>query len=254
VVRVASAVEGLLARRGHGPTDPLEVDPDDALPDLQAAAVAGRSASSARRAQRVQKVGGLQRPLPKLCAACDGYTVHAGVVLGARDRAGIGRLARYVLRPALVTSRLEVLGDDSVRLVLKRAWSDGTTSRTFTALELVERLVALVPPPAANQVVYGGMLAPRHRWHRSVRPASRRAPVPPAATVRLTRRPRGASRHVGSAEPLCRTLSVFWAACPTCGAVMRLRAVVWPPSTLDLLASLRRSARGPPSANAAFGA
>jgi hypothetical protein len=254
VVRVAAEVERLLARRGHGPNDPLEVDPDDALADLQEAAVAGRSASSTRRAQRVQRVGGRERPLPPLCASCDGYTVHAGVVLGARDRAGIGRLAQYVLRPALVTSRLEVLADGSVRMALKRAWSDGTTSRTFTALELVERLAALVPPPAANQVVYGGVLAPRHRWHRLVRPAPRRVAVPPVATVRLTRRPRGSSRHVGWAELLWSTFGVFGAACPTCGAVMRLRAVVWPPATLDVLASLRRSARGPPPGNAASGA
>jgi putative intracellular protease/amidase len=122
------------------------------------------------------------------------------------------------LRPALVTSRLEVLADGSVRLALKRAWSDGTTSRTFTALEVVERLASLVPPPAANQVVYGGVLAPRHRWHRLVRPAPRRVAVPRVATVRLTRRPRGSSRHVGWAELLWSTFGVFGAACPTCGA------------------------------------
>jgi hypothetical protein len=52
-----------------------------------------------------------------------------------------------------------------------------------------------------NQVVYGGVLAPRHRWHRSVRTASRRAPAPPAATVRLMRRRRTgvAARGVGGA-------------------------------------------------------
>jgi hypothetical protein len=34
---------------------------------------------------------------------------------------------------------------------------------------------------------------------------------------------------------------------------MRLRAMVWPPATLDVLVSLR-SARGPPGANKEFGA
>jgi hypothetical protein len=67
VVRVAAEVERLLARRGHGPNDPLEVDPDDALADLQEAAVAGRSASSNRRAQRVHWVGG-QNARSRRCA------------------------------------------------------------------------------------------------------------------------------------------------------------------------------------------
>jgi hypothetical protein len=66
--------------------------------------------------------------------------VHAGVVFGARDRAGIGRLAQYVLRPALVTSRLEVLADGSVRLDLKRAWSDGTRRRGVHGVGLGDRL------------------------------------------------------------------------------------------------------------------
>jgi hypothetical protein len=51
-------------------------------------------------------VADLTQPCSRCCIVAptgphDGYTVHAGVVLGANDRAGIGRLAQYVLRPAL---------------------------------------------------------------------------------------------------------------------------------------------------------
>ncbi|TVQ87924.1 MAG: hypothetical protein EA397_17645 [Deltaproteobacteria bacterium] len=48
----------------------------------------------------------------------------------------------------------------------KRPWSDGTTALELSAEELAERLVALVPPPRANQGLYGGVLASIERSAR----------------------------------------------------------------------------------------
>jgi hypothetical protein len=39
--------------------------------------------------------------LPPRCASCDGYSVHAGVVIGTRNRKGLERLCRYIARPSL---------------------------------------------------------------------------------------------------------------------------------------------------------
>ena len=178
--------------------------------------------------------------------------MHAGVVIRARDRAGLQRLAGYIARPPLAKSRLTVLPDGRVRLGLKRAWSDGTTAHVLTAEELVERLVALVPPPRANQVLYAGVLASRHRWHRAVRPRPpRKPPAPPGVGMRLTKAPQGQSRHVPWSTLLWRTFDGVGAAwsCATpagCGQVMRLRAVVRKPETGRVLAGLERAARGPP--------
>jgi hypothetical protein len=117
----------------------------------------------------------------------------------------------------------------------------------LTAEELVERLVALVPPPRANQVLYAGVLASTHRWHRAVRPRPpRKPPAPPGVGMRLTKAPRGRSRHVPWSTLLWRTFDVVGAACPVCGRVMALRAVVRGPETGRVLAGLERAARGPP--------
>jgi len=205
--------------------------------------VAGRSAVRARpAARRVQVLAGRPHRLPRLCATAGGYSLHAGVVIRARDRAGLKRLAGYIARPPLAKSRLDVLPDGRVRLGLKRAWSDGTTAHVLTAEELVERLVALVPPPRANQVLYGGVLASRHRWHRAVRPRPpRRRRPPPGVGLRLTRAPRGRSRHVPWSTLLWRTFDVIGAACPTCGRVMELRAVVRGPDWYSAVPLQERS-------------
>ena len=90
VVRIANRAEAWLARRGYG-TEALDEEvEDDALSLIQSASVAGRSAASGgRRAKRVQVLGGRPFQLPPLCASCDGYTVHARVVIGARNRRGL---------------------------------------------------------------------------------------------------------------------------------------------------------------------
>ncbi|MFT6819961.1 MAG: hypothetical protein ACJATT_003785 [Myxococcota bacterium] len=104
--------------------------------------MAGRSAVRRRKARRVQKLGERTFKLPPLCASCDGYSLHAGVVLAARDRKGLKgrkglkRLAGHIARPLLAQGRVEVLPGDRVRLHLKRAWSDGTTAwETTTELK-----------------------------------------------------------------------------------------------------------------------
>ena len=74
----------------------------------------------------------------------------------------------------------------------------------------------------------------------------RRPPAPPGVGMRLTKAPRGQSRHVPWSTLLWRTFDVVGAACPVCGQVMVLRAVVRGPETGRVLAGLARAARGPP--------
>jgi len=80
--------------------------------------------------------------------------------VGANDRAGLERMARYLARPPIATDRLSQLDDGRLELRLKRPWRDGTTAFLFTPHELIERLVAQVPRPRAHLTRYHGVLAP----------------------------------------------------------------------------------------------
>jgi hypothetical protein len=93
---------------------------------------------------------------------CDGYGLHAGVVIGARDRKkGLERLCRYIARPPLTKSRLE----------------------------LMERLAALVPPPGKNQVLCHGVLASRAAWRQQIVPQPKRSRRSDHAHTRAIIRP-----------------------------------------------------------------
>ena len=140
-------------------------------------------------------------------ASCAGYNLNAGRYVPAKDRGGLERLARYLLRPPLAKARLERRADGTVVLGLKRSWSAGTTAHELFASELVEKRVVILPPPRAKEVTCRGVLAANARLRRKVVPkCGRRAPIPlatakaPVATLHPFDRGlrRGHSRALGS--------------------------------------------------------
>ena len=95
-----------------------------------------------------------------LCAALDGFTLHAATRAGALDIAGREKLLRYVLRPLLAQERVESLQGGLVRIKLKRGYADGTQAVEMDPLSLLCRLATSVPPPRYHTVKYAGVLAP----------------------------------------------------------------------------------------------
>jgi Putative transposase len=86
-----------------------------------------------------------------------------GVELGVDDRC---------VRPALAKDRLSLTDDGDVRYELKTPYTDGTTSIQFTPTELIEKLVALVPPPRMHLIRYHGCLAPHSTQRDRIVPKS----------------------------------------------------------------------------------
>jgi hypothetical protein len=250
VVTVAERVEAWLTRRGFGPDgeEPEPPDVEDGQVVIQAAAVAGRSASArGRRARRTQTHGGRAYQLPPKCASYGGYNIHAGVVIGAKDREGLERLCRYVARPALCQERLRALPKGEVELQLKRAWADGTSSLRMTELEFVERVAALVAPPRSNDIHYHGVLAPRHRWRRQVVPARRKREGPAALLLKRSKKSSLTSTWMPWSTLLARVFDKNGFACPKCGEPMSVRAVVLAPGASHVVAGLEAAqARGSP--------
>ena len=94
--------------------------------------------------------------------------MHADVSVNAQDRKRLERLCRYILRPAIATERLTECEDGRIAYALRHPWRDGTTAVLFEPLELIEKLVAIVPAPRGHMVRYHGVLAARSRWRAEV--------------------------------------------------------------------------------------
>ncbi|MFN6193082.1 MAG: transposase, partial [Planctomycetota bacterium] len=109
-----------------------------------------------------RRAAGRWRPQAKgpLCAALDGFSLHANTWVAPCDRERLEALCRYAARPAVSESRLAELSDGRIGYALKRRFADGTTAVGMTNAVLMERLCALVSPPRKHLVTYHGVLAP----------------------------------------------------------------------------------------------
>ena len=159
VVRVAAAifrrVEHKLAGREPGVRQRRFVESAPLLIALADASARGVVATGPRRGCRILRVRGCTADVDafvmgRLCAQVEGYNLQAATRVGASDRQGLERMARYLARPPIAADRLSLLNDGRLELRLKRPWRDGTTAFLFTPHELIERLVAQVPRPSVD--------------------------------------------------------------------------------------------------------
>jgi hypothetical protein len=89
-----------------------------------------------------------------------GFSLDGSVRIEAEDRAGLERLLRYCARPPFALERLEAVGEDRLVYHLPKPRPDGQTELVLTPLELIDKLVALIPPPRVHRHRYHGVLAP----------------------------------------------------------------------------------------------
>jgi hypothetical protein len=91
-----------------------------------------------------------------LSAFIEGFSLHAATRVMASDRRGLWRLCAYGARGAVASSRERAarwplripvpMLDTLARVDVKRALPDGRRKLVMTGVELLEKLVALIPP------------------------------------------------------------------------------------------------------------
>ncbi len=163
VATIRRRVLRLLHRRGmldEGCQDPdLLLMNEPSLARFYGASVQGRLASGKRAGQRVQRLGAvpgapwIEMDSPQ-CARIEGFSLHAQVFIEAGRRDRLERLCRYIARPSVAGGRLSRLEDGKLSYELKRRGSDGTSHVIFEPLELLEKIVALMPRPWTHLVRY----------------------------------------------------------------------------------------------------
>ena len=105
-----------------------------------------------------------------LSAFIEGFSLHAATRVMASDRRGLWRLCAYGARGAVASSRLSELPDGRFAYDMKRALPDGRRQLVMTGVELLEKLVPLIPPTYANLTRFHGVFAPTSRLRDKVVP------------------------------------------------------------------------------------
>jgi len=222
VKRIRDRVVRYLTKKGYS-IDDFSEDPfafeQPVMAELGGASIQNRIAIGERAGQVVRRIGGEASlgdvyRVGKRCAVCDGFSLHANVKIEAWDRDKLEKLCRYTARPPVALERLSETGDGKILYRLKSAYSDGTTHVLFDPIELVEKVVALIPPPRANLLRYHGVFAPNAK--------ERKAIVPKALTPKPneeTSEPR--PRNRSWSELLKRSFAIDVMVCGSCGGKMR---------------------------------
>ena len=254
VVEVEGRVARLLERRCADVADCDEDAPPDARQLLLKCAAAEparrRTEAGADRGGRTTAAasGG---PRSTLCVTGEGgFNLHAGVQIGAHQKAALERMCRYLGRPPVADGRLRELDDGRIAVDLKRTWSGNVTVIEFEPHDLVARLCALVPPPRFPMLRYLGVLGPNAKLRKHV------VPKPVAAVEGCPAGPLAPSRpaRMAWAALMERVFAVDVLQCQ-CGGRLRIHAVIQKPSVIEaILASLiaskkldpTRAGRGPP--------
>ena len=147
----------------------------------------------------------------------------------------------------LSMERLELRADGFYEYGLRRPWSDGTVALVLKPMELMEKLCVLVPRPRVHLVRYHGVLAPNHRFRKTV--------VPPVQKDEQDEgtdgwRPRGGLVPAGGAYvPWALLLKRVWAVdilrCVVCGSRRVLIEVTEPGAVQQILCHLALDSEGP---------
>ena len=179
VERISHRVTRLLKRNGFD-IDEIGEDPngeEPALAQIAGASILNRSAIGDRAGKKVRKLGGSAERvyrLGKLCAVTEGFSLHARVRIGARARRKLEKLCRYTARPPISLERLSKTPDGKLIYELKTKYNDGTSHVIFDPLELIEKIVAIIPPARANLLRYHGVLAPNSKIRDKIVPAEKK--------------------------------------------------------------------------------
>ena len=159
--------------------------------------------------------------LKKMTVTKNGFSLHAGTVVNANSRDKLFKLLEYQCRPPISDSRLEVMDSGSVRLKLKRTYSDGTTHIEMSGLEFLAKLHALIPPPLQNQRIYFGVFGGAH---------SKRSKIVAGAKSKSTRKRCDDKSLVSSTlwcEFIAKTFKMDVGNCPFCKSPMRIISFIF---------------------------
>lgn len=179
-------------------------------------------------------------------------SLHADVAIPAKATRKIEKLLRYTARPPIAQERLSQLPNGKLVYKLKTTYSNGTTHVMFDPIELVEKLVALIPPPRANLLRYHGVLAPN---------AKARKHIVPAQNKDSNQKNSNRTKNRTWSELMKRVFGFDVLKCPSCGAKMKVISTLLDSAVVKpFLKSVKRTheppepapARAPPHEPAPF--
>jgi hypothetical protein len=238
---IAERVIRMLRRRKLLPEDGTEVEMatfiDKAFGEFDGLAAASAASGNMRiafgdhRGEKVRRIGGgfgyeEETAVAKgpRCATVNGFSLHADRFIGQQEREKLRELICYAARGPFSHDRLSLLDatkpDGDLVYRPKTPWKNGLEAIVLSPTELIEKLVALIPPKNSHLTRYFGVLAS----HSRVRPLILLKPgVKKGFVTELGETDEEMTVRLTWARMLKRTFRSDIMTCPLCGATIKSR-------------------------------
>jgi hypothetical protein len=167
-----------------------------------------------------------------LVAKNSGFSLHAGVATKANERDKLERICRYIARPAVCEERLSIDSSGNVIYRFKKPWDDGTTAMKLTPMELMERLVALVPKPKIHLTRYHGVLGPHYKYRKQIVPKPPQLKLASDNQITEESQPEPKRKNIPWAKLLARVFNIDVELCINCGSKMKIIAAIEDPKII----------------------
>ena len=236
----------------------IPIPDEDTLSKLQASSVTYRFAtgkSKGKKAIVLRSITDTDHTATKgLVAKHSGFSLHAGVACKAHERDKLEQICRYIARPAVSEERLSINDQGDVIYRFKKPWDDGTTALKLTPMELMERLVALVPRPRVHLTRYHGVLGPHYKHRKQI--------VPKPIVLKLVTEDQVAvdpkqqemkNKNIPWARLLARVFNIDVETCSKCGGKMKIIAAIEDPKVIRKILDHNGLPTKPPSLHPARG-
>lgn len=133
-------------------------------------------------------------------------------------------------RGPVATERLSECSPNTLLYKMKTPWRDGTTHVSFSYLDFIARLVALIPPPKMNMVRYHGVFAPNFKDRRLIVPKPKAETAASAAgkscDSQAVTDSKGRRERMRWSEMLKRTFEIDVTVCLKCNGRLEQIAVI----------------------------
>ena len=212
---------------GH---DQTEFD-ENALGDVAAMSIGHKAGFGDRQGQGLRRYGTKKIEVDPedndpYSANVGGFSLNARVWVGGRDREKLEKLIRYMARGPIATERLSESFPNLLIYKMKTPWRDGTTHVSFSPLDFIARLVALIPPAKMNLVRYHGVFAPNFKDRDLIVPKqkSEKEATPEDKSLPIQAKVR--RERMRWSEMLKRTFKIDVTVCPSCCGRLEQIAVI----------------------------
>ena len=240
----------------------IPIPDEDILSKLQATSVIYRFAtgkSKGKKALVLKSITDKDHTATKgLVAKNSGFSLHAGVATKANERDRLERVCRYIARPAVAEERLSTDDQGHVIYKFKKAWDDGTAALKLTPMELMERLVALVPRPRVHLTRYHGVLGPHYKHRKQIIPKPPKLKIVTQGQETLDLKDLKQlevqkKKNIPWARLLARVFNIDVETCSKCGGKMKIIAAIDDPKVIRKILEHMGLATKPPPLNPARG-